>query len=95
MDKVVVSTTDVDNEGNHIKAEVHATVTLNDVSVMINAACEEFIMGAVDLRNALDANIKALADAVDATPDIDKDAVASIVMGRIKRMMAEAQTVLG
>lgn len=79
------------SEGQAIKQPL----TLEDVSNRMNAVCDEFVEAMVRTKAGYETNIAALCAEMDASPDLDKNAAASIVLGRLKKMMEDAQAVLG
>lgn len=64
-------------------------MTLDDLTRRINEICSENVETARAAKLQFDMSVEALAKAVDASPDLDKSAAASIVMGRVNRMVSE------
>jgi hypothetical protein len=91
----MTDTVKVTEGSGNIFADLNAPLTLDDVSSRINTICADYIEAAQRVKTSYETAIDTLSAAIDASPDLDKDAVASIVLGRIKKMMTEAQAVFG
>lgn len=74
---------------------IRQPLTLDDVSQRINTICNDYVKQVVILKAGYGSAVDALAEAVEASPDIDQDAVVSIVLGRVKAMMTEIAEVVG
>jgi len=69
--------------------------SLDELSNTINTICDDYVR---EIKAAHDAYLKAcdeLSERTDASPDLDQNAVASIVLGRVKKMIADAGELLG
>ncbi|NTI22351.1 hypothetical protein G6M87_10830 [Rhizobium rhizogenes] len=95
---MVVSTTDVDHDGNHIEMEIPSPaqpITLDDVSTRINAICDDYLADAKNAKTKYETQLQTFANDIDASPDLDKDAAGSIVLGRIKKLLHEVAEAVG
>lgn len=70
-------------------------VTLDDVSKRIDAICEAHLERCKTAQAAYSAELDALAAAVEASPDINQNAVGMIVIGRVKTLMTEVAQAIG
>jgi predicted AAA+ superfamily ATPase len=93
-DESVEDTTITDGSGN-IFTDLNVTVTLDDVSKRIDAICEAHLERCTTAQAAYSADLDALAAAVEASPDINQNAVGMIVLGRVKTLMAEVARAIG
>ncbi|TDW21097.1 hypothetical protein EV128_12266 [Rhizobium azibense] len=69
--------------------------TLDEVASRIKAICDEFVADTVRCKTNYDAKLEALSAEIEASPDLDQDAVGSIVFGQLKKMMAEVAKAVG
>lgn len=68
--------------------------SLDELSNRINTICDDYVR---DIKTAHDSYLDAceeLAKRTDAS-ELDQEAVASIVLGRVKRMIADAGKAIG
>lgn len=72
-----------------------APLTLDDVSKRINAICEAYLERCIAAHAVYIAELEALGTAVDASPDINQNAVGLIVLGRVKELMADVSKAIG
>ncbi len=70
-------------------------VTLDDVSRRIDAICEAHLERCKTAQAAYSDDLDALAAAVEASPDINQNAVGLIVLGRVKTLMTEVEKAIG
>jgi hypothetical protein len=68
---------------------IRQPLTLDDVSKRIDAICEAHLERCKKAHTIYSAELDSLADAVEASPDINQNAVGLIVLGRVKTLMAE------
>lgn len=70
-------------------------LTLDDVSKRINAICEAHLERCNAAQATYESEIEALSVAVEASPDIDQNAVGLIVLGRVNAMVTEISKAIG
>lgn len=73
---------------------IRPPLTLEDVTHQINDICDEYVTAVRRTKESFERNLDALGQAVDASPDIDQNAVGSIIMGRVNQMMRDAAEVI-
>lgn len=78
------------SEGQAIKQ----SLTLDDLAQRMNATCDEYVEAMVRAKARYETNVAILCEAIDASPDLDKNAAGSIVLGSVKKMMTDAAAVL-
>ncbi|WP_085044358.1 hypothetical protein [Ensifer aridi] len=88
--------TDTVNESSgNVFSDLGVTITLDEVAKRTDAVCTEYVDDMKRVKASFEEKFAAIAAAIDASPDLDKDATASIVLGRIKKMIGDAAAVLG
>jgi hypothetical protein len=70
-------------------------LTLDDVSTRINSICADYLADAKSAKTKYETRLSEFSDAIDASPDLDKDAIGKIVFGRVKRLLAEVAEAVG
>lgn len=70
-------------------------LTLDDVSKRVNTIMTDYVEQAKRVKDSYETALDALAADVEASPDLDKEAVNSIIFGRMKKMLTEAAQVFG
>jgi hypothetical protein len=64
--------------------------SLDELSNRINTICDDYVRDIKAAHGDYVAACEELSQRTDASPDLDQNAVASIVLGRIKKMIADA-----
>lgn len=78
-----------DDPDHPLPVYARPSLTLDDVSRRINEICFSHVENAKRFQEVYASALEKLADDVEASADIDKNAVASIVMGRVNTMVKE------
>lgn len=71
-----------------------APKTLEDVAQQIDVVCSDYVNEVRRVKAGYEADVEQLCAKFDHLPDdMDREAVISIVTGRVKRMLTEIQAV--
>lgn len=90
-----VGDTVVTEGSGNVFADLNVTVTLDYVSKRINQICTDHVERSKVLIAQFETEAGALAEAVEASSDIDQNAVALIVLGRVNVMAKELERLAG
>lgn len=74
---------------------IRQPLTLDDVSKRIKKICDDYLTEATRVKAHFDKSLGVLAAEVEASPDLDQNAVGALVMSEMHRMMKNVAEAMG
>lgn len=78
-----------------VGAPIRQPLTLDDVSKRIKTICDDYLTEAIRVKAHFDQSLDVLASDVEASPDLDQNAVGALVMSEVHRMMENVAKAVG